>query len=398
MHLNSLYIHNFRSLEDFEVKKLGQLNLIVGKNNSGKSAILEALRIYAGNANRALLKEIAEQHDEKHSPEQDENDGFLPFESFFSGRCFSDSLNSKSIVIGASAEAVDALKLRHGYLIEKEETIENSSGETTTRIRQQHLSKTEISGLFPLIDSNISQALRVEKNKSSYILRLDESTRRRLSAPSLEDHKPIPCSYIPTQFVSQDELADEWDKIALSDLKEHTKIILNFIEDDFEDIAFVKNENAEEYRNYPGTRRALRRYAKIKMRNIQPVPLNSMGDGMFRVLQLSLKLFPAKGGFLLVDEFENGLHFSIQEKIWKWLFDLAEQLQIQVFATTHSWDCVESFINVTLNKDNLNPKGVEGVLFRVGRSVRTSDKGKVIATEFDKEKLSSIKQMYLEVR
>ena len=69
-----------------------------------------------------------------------------------------------------------------------------------------------------------------------------------------------------------------------------------------------------------------------------PVPLGSMGDGMLRVLQIILKVFSAQGGFLLIDEFENGLHYSVQEKIWALIFKLAEQLNIQVFATTHSWD------------------------------------------------------------
>ena len=64
--LNSLNIKNFRSLEDFQVTKLGRVNLIVGKNNSGKSSVLEALRIYAGNANQELLEKIAQGHDEKH--------------------------------------------------------------------------------------------------------------------------------------------------------------------------------------------------------------------------------------------------------------------------------------------------------------------------------------------
>ena len=57
--LNSLEIKNFRILEDFKVSKLGRVNLIVGKNNLGKSSVLEALRIYAGNAQRELLEQIA---------------------------------------------------------------------------------------------------------------------------------------------------------------------------------------------------------------------------------------------------------------------------------------------------------------------------------------------------
>src|SRR5665811_1419512 len=89
--LKSLVIKNFRSLADFEVTKLGRVNLIVGKNNSGKSSVLEALRIYAGNANRELLEQIAAGHDEKYrlrESEQIESEMQLPFEDFFVGRQF----------------------------------------------------------------------------------------------------------------------------------------------------------------------------------------------------------------------------------------------------------------------------------------------------------------------
>jgi AAA15 family ATPase/GTPase len=106
-----------------------------------------------------------------------------------------------------------------------------------------------------------------------------------------------------------------------------------------------------------------------------------------------LKIYPAKNGILLIDEFENGLHYSIQEKIWGYIFDLAEKLNIQVFATTHSWDCIESFSKVAREKKN-----IEGVLFRVGKSIRTSDNGKVIATVFDEDQLYNITQSDVEVR
>ena len=72
---------------------------------------------------------------------------------------------------------------------------------------------------------------------------------------------------------------------------------------------------------------------------------------------------------------------------------LAEQLNIQVFATTHSWDCIESFTKVAVDDQSS-----EGVLFRMGRSVRTSDNGKVIATVFDENQLQNITQADVEVR
>jgi AAA15 family ATPase/GTPase len=106
-----------------------------------------------------------------------------------------------------------------------------------------------------------------------------------------------------------------------------------------------------------------------------------------------LKLFGAKGGFFLIDEFENGLHYSIQEKVWELLFEMAERYKIQIFATTHSWDCIESFTKVAVRRTE-----TDGVLFRLGRSVRTSDHGKIIATVFDEEALKNITQTDMEVR
>jgi len=205
---------------------------------------------------------------------------------------------------------------------------------------------------------------------------------RRLS----EDKNAIPCSIIPTQFISINELGKEWDAIALTDGEEIVKEALRIVLPEFENLTFVVK---------PSPRmRDSQRQAKVKISNLpRPVPLNSLGDGMLRVLQLVLKVFSAKGGFLLIDEFENGLHYSVQEKVWELLFKLSEKLDIQIFATTHSWDCIESFSKVSVANTN-----IEGVLFRVGKSVRKSEKGKIISTVFDEEQLYNITQSDVEVR
>jgi hypothetical protein len=84
---------------------------------------------------------------------------------------------------------------------------------------------------------------------------------------------------------------------------------------------------------------------------------------------------------------------SVCKKIWALLFDMAEKLDIQVFATTHSWDCIESFTKVAVSRQD-----IDGVLFRMGRSVRTSDSGRIIATVFDEAALANITQADVEVR
>ena len=384
--LNSLEIKNFRALEDFRVSKLGRVNLIVGKNNSGKSSVLEALRIYAGNAQRGLLEQIASEHDEKYSlgeNKQTESDIQFPFEDFFVGRRFPKD-ETLAISIGELASGDDALRIEHGFLIEENIVQKNLYGETiersTSRSRMVNSSHDELSS------EAISHALFVTKGERSFPpIRLDQSRPPRLKS-RIEISGTLPCSVIPPHFISVDEMANEWDKIVFT---EHEKVVrqaLQIIIPEFENLTFVSKDK--------NLRMKFRRFVKVKISDSpRPVPLNSLGDGMLRVLQLVLKVFPAEGGFLLIDEFENGLHFSVQEKVWVMLFELAEKLDIQIFATTHSWDCIESFANAARNN-----KSVEGVLFRVGRSAKKSNRGQVIATVFDEDALYNITQADVEVR
>ena len=387
--LNSLEIKNFRILEDFKVSKLGRVNLIVGKNNSGKSSVLEALRIYAGNAQQELLKQIATGHDEKYymeKNEQIESDIQLPFEDFFVGRQFPQD-EAFAISIGELASGDDVLRIEHGFLIEEEVVVKNESGEIVeTRTRLRRISNPSHDDLS---SEAISHALFVTKGERSFPhIRLDQSRSPRYRS-RIETSGTLPCSVIPTPFIPVDELADEWDKIALTEHEEVVKQALRIITPEFENLTFVRND---EDNRYP--RQRFSRLAKVKMSDSpHPVPLNSLGDGMLRVLQLVLKVFPAKGGFLLIDEFENGLHFSIQEKVWELLFEMAQRLDIQVFATTHSWDCIESFAKAAITR-----RDVEGVLFRVGRSAKKSNFGQVIATVFDEDALYNITQADVEVR
>jgi AAA15 family ATPase/GTPase len=71
-----------------------------------------------------------------------------------------------------------------------------------------------------------------------------------------------------------------------------------------------------------------------------------MGDGMSRILRLALGLANAQGGVLIVDEIDTGLHFMAMTGMWKMLWEAAKQLDVQVFATTHSRDCWESLAEV----------------------------------------------------
>ena len=380
--LHSLVIKNFRCLEDFTVEKLGRVNLIVGKNNSGKSTVLEALRIYAGNAHPQLLEDIADSHDETRILSDEntlKNNIYLPFADLFTNRLFPKQ-DGIEILIGESETDKDTLFIKHIFYINKMMEDPRLGGlivDTHEIILKSDYER--------LLATPFKQGLLVHNLNNEYqsLISFNYSSPPRLSQYSYKQTSFIPIGFIPTQFISVSELENDWaNNIAgTTENEEILKKAMCIILPEFENIYFL-----------PSTEKS--RIIKVKLSNHpRPVPLKSLGDGMTRILQLVLKLVSAQGGFLLIDEFENGLHYSTQEKIWSWLFEVAEQLDIQVFATTHSWDCIESFTKVANEKSN-----IEGILFRMGRSARKSNKGQIIATVFDKEALYDLTQIDVEIR
>ena len=87
------------------------------------------------------------------------------------------------------------------------------------------------------------------------------------------------------------------------------------------------------------------------------------------------------------------MHYSIQEEVWEKLFKLAKELDIQVFATTHSQDAIKAFSKVALAD-----KEVEGKLIALGRSVGKSNYGQIIAHVYDEEGLDWIVNSGMEIR
>lgn len=118
-----------------------------------------------------------------------------------------------------------------------------------------------------------------------------------------------------------------------------------------------------------------------------PVTLRSLGDGMNRIFGIALALVNAKEGMLLIDEVENGLHYSVQPDIWRLIFQTASRLNVQVFATTHSFDCIKAF------EVAARESAEEGVLIRLAQKA-----GRIFVGEFDEHDLGVAVEGQIEVR
>jgi len=119
----------------------------------------------------------------------------------------------------------------------------------------------------------------------------------------------------------------------------------------------------------------------------EPVPLKSLGEGMTRLFGLALALVNCRNGMLLIDEIESGLHYSVLPDVWKLIFRTAKDLNVQVFATTHSKDCIEAFAQAAYDSPE------EGMLIRLERQGEN-----IVAKTIEEEMLVDAVNYEVEVR
>ena len=116
---------------------------------------------------------------------------------------------------------------------------------------------------------------------------------------------------------------------------------------------------------------------------------NLVGCGTIKLLDVALAMHAFANGVVLIDEIDNGLHHSTQEILWKAVFAWAEKLNVQVFATTHSYECVRAFAKCS--KDFLFPGKAK--LYRIERK---DDKFRTI--DFDTQELDRFLEKKWEIR
>ncbi|WML90462.1 AAA family ATPase [Thiothrix lacustris] len=365
--LDSLHIKNFRCFEDLTIPSLGRVNLIVGKNNVGKSTLLEAVYLYAGNGHVFSMVAILDYR----------NDFF--FNHRKNPRLAFDSLKKIFNKNEPNAELIISSKDKNPLKITYTLDIDKLKESKDIPIYGSQ------SMIYPKPDKAIEGFL-VEN--AEYFEIHPDNIQDELNKHNARQLKITTCSISPTTLLDEDILSRVWVKIqkeANEDVAiKHMKIIDSKIVN-----LFFADEEYDDYGS-PKTKKV----AYLTLDNPRQVrTLKSMGEGIARLLQFSLLAFISKGGYLLIDEFENGLHYSIQEEVWDKLFKLAKELDIQVFATTHSEDTVKAFCKVSLADEE-----VDGKLISLGRSAAVADNGKILADVYDEKTLAWIVQSGMEVR
>jgi hypothetical protein len=177
---------------------------------------------------------------------------------------------------------------------------------------------------------------------------------------------------VSTEGLVPDKVTELFDAIALTPEEDLVTETLRAIEPGIERIALSKIP-----RRFPEISRSGIRLSVSGQR----VPIGSMGDGMWRLLGITLSMVGARGGILLVDEIDTGLHYSVLTKMWRLLLDTSRRLGVQVFATTHSRDCVDALAEIAqdegkdISLQRIEREKKQAVPFSEGAIRRAAERG-----------------------
>lgn len=341
--IRDLELTNYRSFESYELVDLAPVNLLVGKNNSGKTSILEAIHFLASGGDPYVLQQVTSRRGEVNVHRSPSN-----------GR--------------RRAPDVSHLFCEHRFVPGSEIVITSNGGRNAVRMAveddkdshplQQSLFGGEMEGV-KLLAVRIT-GTSIEK---SIILPATDNGSIHLDSPAARNPglDALPSSLV--RFVTAASLnvlnmRRTWDAVVREGREAEVVDAMKFIEHDLTSIHFLSTglSLGDVVLGFqPGTRR---------------VPIGSHGEGTRRLLALALSLAQLSGGILLIDEIDTGLHWTVLEDMWKLVIDGATRTGIQVFATTHSFDCIRSLATLAVSRPELARRvSVQKIERALGRAV-----------------------------
>ncbi len=357
LHLPDLMIQGFRGIDELSIPRLGRVTLLAGKNGVGKTTVLDAVRVYAERGRYAVLFELLRSREEVSIAVNDA--GISGIEPDLAALFYGWDIPKDGCIIIGPGNAADQLKIEPAFL-----TADLLSAERISLAQQS----------FPHLLQNADkhvQALRIKFRDGEQIEPLisgrsaNDRDLLRIVFRQVDGPPPrIECESLGPGLVSNNDLARFWDRVALTDDESRAMEAIRLIfGDDVDRVAVVGEDvpststSALSRKDWGGRR------VMVKLRSYnRPVPLKSLGDGALRLFGVALALANSKGGFLLMDEVENGIHHTVQQSFWRMVLKTAQENNVQVLATTHSWDCVRGFALASSEDED-----AEGILVRLSR-------------------------------
>ncbi len=327
--LTRLQIENFRCFRQLTVDPLKRINLICGQNNSGKTALLEALFALPRPQEGSKMPELLHTFRVQSSGPSAEDVSCLFYDK---------DKNAMVNITGWMDQSPIGVEVR--YASQPEPSV--ASSDNTAWQPNRIIINSE--GLFQ----------RTHYSGAGYKVRV-----------------------FPAHSSKPEE--DTWDfsRAILKKQKDRIAKLMGKIEP-----RLVSIEALQIDRNRPP-----RLYADMGLREM--IPITHLGQGFGRLLNIYSGILVEDANVLLIDEIENGLHHSVLPTAWKGLMAAARDIGVQIFATTHSWECIRA-ANAVVNEAGDSDDFQVIRLDRIGDDIKS--------TTIDKEMIETAKEFNLEMR
>ena len=295
----NIEIKNFRGIDHLKIDDFSRVNILLGQNSSGKSSVLECLLLMMGMSNPDLPQTINSIRSRNYS-------SFADLGYMFHNYNINVKPETSSVLFD---ETKRHLSLELTYVFEEKSQPDLQNGQIPTSE-----TKTFLNTLKMLFDVESGQ------QKSTYECSLTINQQGFISNKKLAE------GYFEKNsvaFLSSDLAAGN----PANDLVELAKRRL-------------KDTVIEQLRHFDSritTLEILNNVAYVGLEGInQLLAVNMQGDGLRRYLNIVAASANPTNNILLIDEIENGLHYSAYKKLWEAIFALATTTNKQVFVTTHS--------------------------------------------------------------
>lgn len=293
--IDSVEIKNFRGISKSKIGGFSQVNLFFGRNNCGKSSLLEALFLVCGQSNPLLPATI---NDMRRYTRLTENDIRLFFYKMNASSQISISTHGsqeRNLIITSFKELTKAdsnnnsTELSHQYGLRM--NFSNKDGEFSSEV------------LYDMSESNqIEQKPKVD---SKYVEKLK-------------------CVYLSPRYDSN-ALLEGLKNIYFNKDEEFLANALRVLEPNARNPIFMDN------------------VMLVDIGLPQRIPINLMGDGIRKIVSFLTSIYACRGGVVLIDELSNGFHYSVMKPMWDIVIRAAMKNDVQIFATTHDEDSIRGF-------------------------------------------------------
>ena len=298
-------VNNYRGFNDVTVGGLGRINLVAGRNNAGKTALLEAIWLLCGAADPRMA---VHSHIVRLDRAPGERPGWMA-ETYW--RPFFHGLDTgRSPTVSGYHASIGNMSLEIEWERSRKTEISRAGGNGT-------LEKGPYSLKFTYGDSNAGY-MEGNVRKTMDQFEFDKKT----------NYLPFDSTIL---LPGNGDVRD--DAVRLGRLRKQ-KLGAGFL--DALRVIEPRLQHAEDNAS-----------SGVPMIHVdvglpELVPLPVMGAGMTHLARIVLAVASVRGGVVLVDEIENGLHHSILPDVWRAIGKAAERFNVQMFATTHSFECIEA--------------------------------------------------------